>query len=504
MFKRYFDGCNLWDGLAAAAFYVSLPLLMPVLDALHHVMKSMSSQMTLSSFSTVSLPQAMPIAVMLTALVFFFGLPRIVHRYPMQGHVPVGAAFYLLGYLGSQSVLWVPSLPGILLTASGFFLGVGASLLALAWLSYLRLYNIRRTFELLLISLCFAAALNMGLNQAPWQVGSGLRFALACVGALGTLRITRQQGGGDLLFPDDITPLNWREAFGKLGSLVTEGSGSPISSYACIRFFVVTPLVILLLFSVNRGIDGGSTLFVGGLYTPETIAGLICVFGAVIMLIVRNDHNLISIICRRYLPVLALILFAVVPFLPISLRTLIMHIGINVFCLTYALLLSAMLLTAADRIRLLSTPIVALLLIGLSLVALFAFRGTEAAFLGSYRSQVCIALFACAVGLLLFTPGPQIWQSLIEGAAGENKEVVSFLQERCAVLAKTYGLTGREAEILPLLGRGYSASYIAEMLVVAESTVRSHRNNIYRKLGVNSREELFDLLDGLTIIRESR
>ncbi|MDR1184809.1 MAG: LuxR C-terminal-related transcriptional regulator [Coriobacteriales bacterium] len=504
MFERYFDRGSLLDGIAAAAFYVSLPLLMPVLDALHHVMKSMSSQMTLSSFGAVSLPQAMPIAVMFTALVILVGSLRGVRRRSMKRYVLAGAALYLLGYLGSQSVLWMPSLPGVLLTVSGLLLGVGASLLALAWLSYLRLYNICRTFELLLISLCFAAALNMALNQVPWQVGSGMRFALACIGALGTLRIIRRQSDSELLASGDSVALNWREAFGTFSGFTNESSDSSISSYACIRFFVVTPVVILLLFSVNRGIDGGATLFVGGLYTPETIAGLICVFGATIMLIARSDHNLISIICRQYLPMLALVLFAVIPFLPLSLRTLIMHIGINVFCLTYALLLSAMLLTAANRIRSLLTPIAALLLIGLSLVALFAFRGTEAAFLGSYRPQVCIALFTFAVALLLFTPGPQIWQSLIEGAAKESKEVLPFLQERCAVFAKTYRLTEREAEILPLLGRGYSASHVAEMLVVAESTVRSHRNNIYRKLSVNSREELFNLLDDLTIIRESR
>ena len=55
--------------------------------------------------------------------------------------------------------------------------------------------------------------------------------------------------------------------------------------------------------------------------------------------------------------------------------------------------------------------------------------------------------------------------------------------------------TAREAEILLLLGRGHTSSFVADELTVAESTVRSHRKNIYRKLGVSSREELFKLLD---------
>lgn len=46
-----------------------------------------------------------------------------------------------------------------------------------------------------------------------------------------------------------------------------------------------------------------------------------------------------------------------------------------------------------------------------------------------------------------------------------------------------------------LLGRGHTSSFVADELTVAESTVRSHRKNIYRKLEVSSREELFKLLD---------
>ncbi|MBZ0287299.1 MAG: helix-turn-helix transcriptional regulator [Anaerolineae bacterium] len=49
--------------------------------------------------------------------------------------------------------------------------------------------------------------------------------------------------------------------------------------------------------------------------------------------------------------------------------------------------------------------------------------------------------------------------------------------------------TAREREILCLIARGYTNDEIAAELVVALSTVKTHINNIYRKLGVSSRAQ---------------
>lgn len=40
------------------------------------------------------------------------------------------------------------------------------------------------------------------------------------------------------------------------------------------------------------------------------------------------------------------------------------------------------------------------------------------------------------------------------------------------------------------LGRGHGIAFVADALVISESTVRTHVKSIYKKLGVNSREEL--------------
>jgi DNA-binding NarL/FixJ family response regulator len=51
-------------------------------------------------------------------------------------------------------------------------------------------------------------------------------------------------------------------------------------------------------------------------------------------------------------------------------------------------------------------------------------------------------------------------------------------------------LTPREADVLEHLQRGRSNAEIANALCVGIETVRTHRRNIYRKLGVRTRREL--------------
>lgn len=52
-----------------------------------------------------------------------------------------------------------------------------------------------------------------------------------------------------------------------------------------------------------------------------------------------------------------------------------------------------------------------------------------------------------------------------------------------------YGLSDREAEILGLVGMGYSNKEIAQKLVIAENTVKVHVKNILNKLGLRNRQQ---------------
>ncbi|MFD0702154.1 hypothetical protein DMP06_03690 [Slackia equolifaciens] len=68
-------------------------------------------------------------------------------------------------------------------------------------------------------------------------------------------------------------------------------------------------------------------------------------------------------------------------------------------------------------------------------------------------------------------------------------------EEACALFAESIALTKRERDVLALLARGRTASYIARDLVVSEPTARTHISHIYRKAGVNSQQQLIDLFE---------
>lgn len=70
-------------------------------------------------------------------------------------------------------------------------------------------------------------------------------------------------------------------------------------------------------------------------------------------------------------------------------------------------------------------------------------------------------------------------------------------QERCRALAQRSGLSEREFEIMMYFAKGRDAAYIQQELVLTHSTVSSHRQHIYAKLGVHSQQELLDLLSGV-------
>lgn len=68
----------------------------------------------------------------------------------------------------------------------------------------------------------------------------------------------------------------------------------------------------------------------------------------------------------------------------------------------------------------------------------------------------------------------------------------------CDRLAAKCGLTAREREILGYLARGRSLPYIREALVLSKNTVSTHAKNLYKKLDIHSRQDLFDLIESLS------
>lgn len=110
---------------------------------------------------------------------------------------------------------------------------------------------------------------------------------------------------------------------------------------------------------------------------------------------------------------------------------------------------------------------------------------------------------------LFVDEGPPM-QWMLQALQGEKGELRSYIQTLLAAFPQAYGdtseqpanghsrsdvvplvepLSPRELEVLQLIASGLSNQQIAERLVIAVSTVRTHAKNIYAKLEVSSRTQ---------------
>jgi len=108
------------------------------------------------------------------------------------------------------------------------------------------------------------------------------------------------------------------------------------------------------------------------------------------------------------------------------------------------------------------------------------------------------AILAGASGYLLKkTPPTRILDAITEvreGGASMSSSIVKrvlsfFNQQSGSNLSNEYLLSQRELEILKCLVNGDSYKMIADNCTISIGTVRSHINNIYKKLHINSKSE---------------
>ncbi|NUR83877.1 MAG: response regulator transcription factor [Nonomuraea sp.] len=113
--------------------------------------------------------------------------------------------------------------------------------------------------------------------------------------------------------------------------------------------------------------------------------------------------------------------------------------------------------------------------------------------------SITAALLAGARGYLTKDAGrAEIAAALRSAAAGQStfsapvsRRLVEALSRRepGPVAQAPDGLTVREVEVLRLIARGLSNAEIAATLVIAETTVKTHINNAFAKIGARNRTE---------------
>lgn len=131
--------------------------------------------------------------------------------------------------------------------------------------------------------------------------------------------------------------------------------------------------------------------------------------------------------------------------------------------------------------------------------------------LAQYGGNITSLLLGCSL-LALGCIGIALWW-LFKGRKGmlpwnlekteesePEKPVLSF--EECYDKAiedmkQRFGLSPREAEVLSLLARGRSSTYISETLFISPNTTKKHIQHVYKKLEIHSNQEAIDMVDDL-------
>lgn len=104
-------------------------------------------------------------------------------------------------------------------------------------------------------------------------------------------------------------------------------------------------------------------------------------------------------------------------------------------------------------------------------------------------------LLVVAFGLIMVT-----LVCLLRYVLANERSVVASSQktashEALQRIAQAHRLTPREVDVAALVLQGYSLKMVAQILYIAEGTVQTHMKNLYRKLGLHSKQELIALVN---------
>ena len=107
--------------------------------------------------------------------------------------------------------------------------------------------------------------------------------------------------------------------------------------------------------------------------------------------------------------------------------------------------------------------------------------------INSEKIAIALAIFA----VLIIVTQYLIAQTVLV----ESPRVISSsLAQTVKSVSARFGLTARERDVLELLAEGYSRPFISEKLSLSLSTVKTHVNHMYAKMGINKRDELLRII----------
>lgn len=103
-------------------------------------------------------------------------------------------------------------------------------------------------------------------------------------------------------------------------------------------------------------------------------------------------------------------------------------------------------------------------------------------------------LFSMTLFCLSILMGKQATAAVNTTKRGSRDALAPF-DQACLNISKTYFLSIREQEILSLVAKGRSRTFIAEELYLSPNTVKSYIRVLYSKIQVHSKQEVIDLVE---------
>lgn len=403
-------------------------------------------------------------------------LPMILHRWVVLGSSAAYVAGYGLFALAAGLEGFAQPALGVL---AGLLLGVSTVVLAIAWGAHLAQFDLRQALLWLAVMMGVAALVELLLSSVTFAVGLivfAVLVPLACLVPCWLAWMARL--GASVPGDADARPALRAGAAGQLRSIAS---------------VVAMPFVGLMVFAFMMG----ARKFV--LFDMVHMEVLGCVLGAVVVLpicLMRTRLPLMPLIYRVLVPLFALVLIFLNSF-PGSSGPLWLAAWMSYAFYGAVAILALAGLTAAAHASEFSPGLIfgttvagfagcSLLGVAASRTELFQIEGGGPALL-----VVSTLYFVYLLASALLAPWKRDGGDIVlEEGASAAVAPVRDAAARCGELAAACGLTPREGEILGYLGRGHGIAFVADALVISESTVRTHVKSIYKKLGVNSREEL--------------
>lgn len=203
-----------------------------------------------------------------------------------------------------------------------------------------------------------------------------------------------------------------------------------------------------------------------------------------------------------------------VPLLPFELKLVVLGVYLLFVCLNMNFILNA--IVESSRFNMISSVwlfghqggMFALgILSGLALLAVGAFAGSYI----DNASLYVVALAVFAISCLQIKVNYQVYpfEEVLEEVEPEViPEVESagrrraLWQQKIDTTCTLYKLSPREIEVLHILLRGRDVKYIMDKFCISQSTAKTHVYNIYRKLGIHSRQELIDFVEEIEVVSE--